>query len=54
MIVIYPPISLSSNKRDYAGFSSDEPWMLLTNLPDLETALKAYAKRFRIEEMFRD
>lgn len=41
-------------QRDYAGFSSDEPWILLTNLPDLETALKAYAKRFRIEEMFRD
>ncbi len=41
-------------QRDYAGFASDEPWLLLTNLPDLETALNAYAKRFRIEEMFRD
>ncbi|MGI0494443.1 hypothetical protein ACN4EG_21880 [Alkalinema pantanalense CENA528] len=27
---------------------------MLTNLPTLEMALKAYARRFRIEEMFQD
>jgi Transposase DDE domain len=62
----YPDIKVTKTKgfgkhhlaikwqRDYDGFHSDEPWILLTNLPDLETALKAYAKRFRIEELFRD
>jgi Transposase DDE domain len=39
--------------RDYAGFHSEEPWILLTNLADKKSALRAYAKRFRIEEMFR-
>jgi hypothetical protein len=40
--------------RDYAGFHSEEPWILLTNLGEQKSALRAYAKRFRIEEMFRD
>nr|NCQ87350.1 IS4 family transposase [Microcystis aeruginosa W13-18] len=31
-----------------------EPWYILTNLGDLETAIMAYQKRFDIEEMFRD
>ena len=30
------------------------PWYLLTNLADLETAVKAYKKRFGIEAMFKD
>ncbi len=62
----YPDIKVTKTKgfgqhhlaikwqRDDDGFHSDEPWILLTNLPDLETALKAYAKGFRIEELFRD
>jgi Transposase DDE domain len=41
-------------KRDYGDFRHEEPWLILTNLEDLDTALKAYAKRFQIEEMFRD
>lgn len=41
-------------KRKYWGWAPDEGWFILTNLPDLETAVLAYKKRFRIEEMFRD
>ena len=36
------------------GISPEEGWFILTNLPDLETAISAYKKRFGIEEMFRD
>ncbi len=32
----------------------DQPWCLATNLPDLEMALKFYARRMWIEEMFGD
>jgi hypothetical protein len=31
-----------------------EPWCLATNLPDREMALRAYARRMWIEEMFGD
>ena len=31
-----------------------EPWCLATNLPDRQMALKAYARRMWIEEMFGD
>ena len=41
-------------KRRYYGFAPDEPWFILTNLDTLDEAIKAYQKRFDIEEMFRD
>ena len=41
-------------KRTYRGFKTKEPWFILTNLSDVETAISAYQKRFGIEEMFRD
>jgi hypothetical protein len=33
---------------------ADEPWLLATNLPSFQTALKAYRYRMWIEEMFGD
>jgi hypothetical protein len=41
-------------KRNYQGFKTKEPWYILTNFEDLDTAIVAYQKRFNIEEMFRD
>lgn len=41
-------------KRTYRGFKTKEPWYILTNLDDIETAILSYQKRFGIEEMFRD
>ncbi|HEY9300444.1 MAG TPA: IS4 family transposase, partial [Phormidium sp.] len=41
-------------KRNLKGESAAEGWFILTNLPDLSAAIKAYEKRFDIEEMFRD
>lgn len=41
-------------KRRYSGWTPDEGWFILNNLPDLESAILAYKKRFRIEEMFRN
>jgi hypothetical protein len=41
-------------KKTYRGFKTKEPWYILTNFGDLETAITAYQKRFDIEEMFRD
>jgi hypothetical protein len=41
-------------KKTYGGFQTKEPWYILTNFGDLETAIIAYQKRFDIEEMFRD
>ncbi|HLO85868.1 MAG TPA: transposase [Nostocaceae cyanobacterium] len=41
-------------KRKYRNKQEDEAWYLLTNLPDLETAIKIYGKRFGIEAMFKD
>jgi hypothetical protein len=41
-------------KKTYRGFRTKEPWYILTNLGDLETAIMADQKRFDIEEMFRD
>ena len=32
----------------------DDPWSLVTNLPDRQTTLQVYACRMWIEEMFRD
>lgn len=41
-------------KRKYSGWTPDEGWFIMTNLPDLESAILSYKKRFGIEEMFRD
>jgi hypothetical protein len=41
-------------KRKYRGKQEDEAWYLLTNLPDLKTAIKIYSQRFGIEAMFKD
>ena len=41
-------------KRKYRGKQNKEAWQVLTNLPDLNTALKIYSQRFGIEAMFRD
>ncbi len=41
-------------KRNYRQKSSKEPWFILTNLPSLSAATKAYSQRMGIEEMFRD
>lgn len=41
-------------KRQYRGFTPEEPWFILTNLESLDEAVLAYQKRFDIEEMFRD
>ena len=41
-------------EKTYRGFRTKEPWYILTNFENLETAIIAYQKRFDIEEMFRD
>lgn len=41
-------------KRKYSAKREDEAWYLLTNLPDLKTAIHIYRQRFGIEAMFRD
>ncbi len=41
-------------KRKYRGKQEDEAWYLLTNLPDLKTAIRVYSRRFGIEAMFKD
>lgn len=41
-------------KRQYRQDKANEVWYLLTNLDSVETALHLYAKRFRIEGMFKD
>ena len=41
-------------KRKYRNKQDKEPWYLLTNLPDLNTAIKTYTQRFGIEAMFSD
>lgn len=38
----------------YRNITTKEPWYILTSLADIQTAVDAYAKRFGIEEMFRD
>lgn len=40
-------------QRKYLGWTAEEGWFILTNLASLEAAIKAYKKRFGIEEMFR-
>ena len=41
-------------KRKRLGVAPKEGWFILTNLDDLDSAIKAYKQRFDIEEMFRD
>jgi len=41
-------------KRKYRGKQEKDAWYLLTNLPDLNTALKIYAQRFGIERSRRN
>jgi Transposase DDE domain len=41
-------------QRSLKECSPKEGWFILTNLTDLPSAIKAYKKRFGIEEMFRD
>lgn len=41
-------------KRKYQELVPEEGWFILTNLPDLKSAIAAYKQRFDIEEMFRD
>ena len=38
----------------YRNITTKEPWYILTSLADSQAAVDAYAKRFGIEEMFRD
>ncbi|MDB9405416.1 transposase, partial [Microcystis sp. CS-574] len=41
-------------EKNYWGFQTKEPWYILTNFGDLETAIIADQKRFDIGDMFRD
>jgi len=41
-------------RKKYQGWAPDEGWFILTNLESLDVAIRAYQKRFDIEEMFRD
>jgi hypothetical protein len=64
--LFYPQINFTQNKgfsrfnlvascpRKYKGKQEDEPWYLLTNLPDLKSANKIYGQRYGIEAMFKD
>src|SRR4028119_682465 len=45
---------VASWKRKYRGKQEDEPWYLLTNLPDLKSAIAIYGQRYGIEAMFKD
>ena len=45
---------VASGQRKYRGKQEDEPWYLLTNLPDLKSALEIYSQRYGIEAMFND
>jgi Transposase DDE domain len=38
----------------YRNITTKEPWYILTSLADIQAAVDTYAKRFGIEEMFRD
>lgn len=38
----------------YRNITTEEPWYILTSLANIQAAVDAYAKRFGIEEMFRD
>jgi len=51
----FGPFNIAAKwKKTYRGWSVDEAWFLMTNLPSLDEGLDAYARRMGIEEMFRD
>ena len=64
--LFYPHISLTQKKgfnrfnlaaywkRKYRGKQEKEPWYLLTNLPNLKSAVQIYKQRYGIEAMFKD
>jgi hypothetical protein len=64
--LFYPKISLTKKKgfsrfnlvasgqRKYRGQQEDEPWYLLTNLPNLKSAITIYSQCYGIEAMFKD
>lgn len=66
MSVYYPGVKMTKTKgfgevnlaakwkRKYRGKSSQEPWLIMTNLESLAGATSAYSQRMGIEEMFRD
>src|SRR5919202_1232351 len=41
-------------RRKYKGKQESQPWYLLTNLPDLKSAICIYKQRYGIEAMFKD
>jgi len=41
-------------KRRYKSKQESEPWYLLTNLPNLKSAIRVYSQRYGIEAMFKD
>ena len=45
---------VTSWKRKYKGKQEDKPWYLLTNLPELKSAIRIYSQRYGIEAMFKD
>ena len=51
----FGPINLASKwKKNSQKKKAKEPWFIMTNLPSLSEATKAYSQRMGIEEMFRD
>jgi hypothetical protein len=38
-------------QRKFPGWTAEEGWFILTTLPDISSAINAYKRRFRIEEM---
>ena len=45
---------MASGRIKYKGKQEDEPWYLLTNLPNIKSANKIYGQRYGIEAMFKD
>jgi len=59
LMVEYAEMELRLVRSDYHdGMKQEEPWFLLTNIPDTvlsrQQMLNYYAKRFEIEEFFKD
>ena len=64
--LFYPQISRTKKKsfsrfnlaaswhKKYRVQQEDEPWCLLTNLPDLKGVIGVYSQRYGIEAMFKD
>ena len=49
------PFNLAAHyPKEHDGMPIEEGWFLLTTFSDLSTAVKTYATRFQLEEMFRD